>query len=52
VILAAFTALNLVFSLYVTAGFFAVYVVLGVLLAMRLAKGIVRASVAIPAASS
>jgi oligosaccharide repeat unit polymerase len=52
VILAAFTALNLVFSLYVTAGFFAVYVVLGVLLAMRLAKGIIRDSVAVPATSS
>lgn len=44
VILAAFTALSLLFNFYVTAGFFGVYVVLGALTLMRVAKGIVRAS--------
>jgi oligosaccharide repeat unit polymerase len=47
-ILAAFTALSLLFNLYVTAGLFGVYVVLGVLVLMRVAKGIVRASAAVP----
>jgi oligosaccharide repeat unit polymerase len=41
-ILAAFTALSLLFNFYVTAGVFSVYVVLGVLAAIRVAKGIVR----------
>jgi hypothetical protein len=41
-ILAAFTALSLLFNLYVTAGVFSVYVVLGMLAAIRIAKGIVR----------
>jgi oligosaccharide repeat unit polymerase len=44
VILAAFTALGLLFNFYVTAGFFGVYVVLGVLTAVRIVKGVVRAS--------
>ena len=42
VILAAFIAVNLVFNFYVTAGVFAVYVILGVLTFVRVAKGIVR----------
>jgi hypothetical protein len=47
-ILAAFTALGLLFNFYVTAGLFGVYVILGVLVLMRVAKGIIRASAAVP----
>jgi oligosaccharide repeat unit polymerase len=48
-ILAAFTAVNLLFSFYVTGAAFGVYVVLGVLVAIRVAKGIVRAVGNVPA---
>jgi oligosaccharide repeat unit polymerase len=49
VILAAFVALNLLFSFYVTGAAFGVYVALGVLTAIRIAKGIVRAVGDVPA---
>jgi oligosaccharide repeat unit polymerase len=51
VILAAFTVLNLLANLYITAGFFGVYVVLGVLVTVRIAKGILRAGVPSPSYS-
>jgi oligosaccharide repeat unit polymerase len=52
VILAAFTALSLLFNLYVTAALFGVYVVIAALVITRVAKAIIRASVALPAAST
>jgi oligosaccharide repeat unit polymerase len=47
-ILAAFTVLQLVANLFITGGFFAVYVVLGVLVLVRVAKAILRAGTASP----
>jgi oligosaccharide repeat unit polymerase len=44
VILAAFTALNLLATLYISAAVFGIYVSVAVLLTMRVAKGIIRAS--------
>jgi len=52
VILGAFTALNLLSSLYISAAAFGIYVMVAVLVTLRVAKGIIGASVAAPAAGS
>jgi oligosaccharide repeat unit polymerase len=49
VILAAFAAVSLLANVYISAGFAGVYVVLGVVVAIRIAKGLLRASTAVPA---
>lgn len=45
-ILAAFTVLALLFNFYVTAAFFSVYVIVGVLVGLRVMKSVLRASIA------
>jgi oligosaccharide repeat unit polymerase len=47
VILAAFAALSLLVNFYMTGGIPGVYVVLGTLVAVRIAKGVLRASTAV-----
>jgi oligosaccharide repeat unit polymerase len=48
-ILAAFATLSLLANVYMTGGFAGIYVVVGALIAIRIAKGVLRASTAVPA---